>query len=109
MFDLEVTWTTPLEVKLQSGLHRKFRSANDAADFMETEWPTHHGNHYERALMYCRAAVRRQVCAEVAREAFLAACLEAGLDVGNGTWRQRRSVAPEFSQVFQAELPRASI
>jgi hypothetical protein len=84
---IETFWATPLQVKLQSGLSRTFRSVNDARWFLENEWPIHHGAYYERALMYCRAAEQRQVSAEVAREAFLAACLEAGLVLEALRWR----------------------
>jgi hypothetical protein len=87
---IEVAWIDPLEVQLQSGLNRMFRSVNDARLFLEDEWPIRHGSHYERALMFCRAAEARQVSSEVAREAFLAACLEAGLNVQASCWTERR-------------------
>jgi hypothetical protein len=102
---IEIVWAAPLEVQLQSGLNRIFRSVTDARWFLENEWPIHHGNHYERALMFCRAAEHRQVSAEVAREAFLAACLEAGLALEKPSLKAWRRPSPESIHAFAPQLP----
>ncbi|GLR54893.1 DUF982 domain-containing protein [Shinella yambaruensis] len=77
----DVFFSTPLHVHLSNGLGRTFDSVNDTLDFLENEWPLRHGQRYKRACEKCRAALLRQVPVAVAREAFVAACLEAGLPV----------------------------
>jgi hypothetical protein len=66
---------------MQSGLERRFDNPQDAADFLEHEWPFKHGKKYEAALRTCHHAVRREILLGVAREAFVAACIEAKLEV----------------------------
>lgn len=87
MQSLTAPWSHALEVRMQSGLKRSFTDPRDAADFLENEWPFKHGEKYERAIKTCHAAVERQVPLAVAREAFLAACLEARLEVVTRTTR----------------------
>ncbi|MGD9476379.1 DUF982 domain-containing protein [Shinella sp. G-2] len=77
----DIFFSTPLHVRLSSGLGRTFDSVNDTLDFLENEWPLRHGERYERACEKCRGALARQVPVAVAREAFVAACLEAGMAV----------------------------
>jgi hypothetical protein len=72
-------WSKPVTVRLQKGLHRTFHSLESAIDFLEDEWPTRPGRHGTRALNLCRAAQTRLVSRETAREAFIAACIEANL------------------------------
>lgn len=73
----DVPWAHPLKVTLRSGLERTFVSVYDALDFLENEWPLKRGERYERAVATCRRALNRMTPAAVAREAFIAACLEA--------------------------------
>lgn len=80
MKTIDIPWHQPIVVKLQSGAERRFAGAYDALDFLENEWPLRHGRHYDSAKSLCRAALNRTISSEVAREAFIASCLEAGLD-----------------------------
>ena len=81
----DVPWNPPLRVTLQSGLQRTFASAYEALDFLENEWPIRQGRRYEGALNSCGRALARSTPASVAREAFIAACVEAGVTVsGDG-------------------------
>ncbi|MEI2302446.1 DUF982 domain-containing protein [Ensifer sp. MJa1] len=75
----EVLWAVPLSVRLQSGTNRIFASVYDALDFLEHEWPVRHGQGYERSVIMCRGALNHSVPSAVAREAFIGACLEAGM------------------------------
>jgi hypothetical protein len=77
MYILETLWTKPLTVCLHNGLSHTFHSVENAIDFMENEWPTRSGVHHAHALDVCRAARNRLISPEVAREAFMSACLEA--------------------------------
>lgn len=75
----DLPWYVPLRVRLQCGAERIFTSVYEALDFLENEWPLRKGERYERAVRLCRGALSRQVPPAVAREAFVAACLEAGM------------------------------
>jgi hypothetical protein len=66
-------------VRLSNGLTHTFASVYEALDFLENEWPLRKGERYERAVRTCRRALNRMTPAAVAREAFIAACLEAGM------------------------------
>lgn len=77
----DLPWSNPLSVRLQNGTYHLFKSPYDALDFLENEWPLRHGRNYERAVRLCRSALERTTPLAVGREAFVAACLEAGLHV----------------------------
>ncbi len=73
----DVPWTLPLQVTLRSGLQRTFSSVYEALDFLEHEWPLKRGERCQRAAASCTRALNRMTPAAVAREDFVAACLEA--------------------------------
>lgn len=75
----DVLFRVPVRVRLQCGLERTFLGVFDALDFLEAEWPLRRGERYKRAIDKCRAALEWAAPSEVAREAFIAACLEAGM------------------------------
>jgi hypothetical protein len=79
----DIPWTQPLNVTLQSGLHRRFASIYEALDFLEHEWPLKREPRYESAIASCRRALDNGTPAAVARETFISACLEAAFDVSN--------------------------
>lgn len=81
---IDIPWHQPVSIQLQNGSTRFFRGAYDALDFLENEWPVRRGAHYQNALRLCRAALSRSAPAEVAREAFLAASLEASMSLLGG-------------------------
>lgn len=84
---VSITWPQALQVRLQNGLERRFDNPLDAADFLQHEWPVKQGEKYELALRTCYHAAQKEAPLVVAREAFLAACLEAKLFVGAGITR----------------------
>jgi hypothetical protein len=79
MTTIDIPWHQPITVKLQNGVERRFTGAYDALDFLENEWPVRRGWHYDNAIRLCRAALARSMSTEVAKEAFVSACLEAAL------------------------------
>jgi hypothetical protein len=81
MEPISLPWPQALQVRMQSGLERRFDNPQDAADFLEHEWPVKHGEKYELALRACYNAGQKEVPLGAAREAFIAACLEAKLEV----------------------------
>lgn len=76
---VETFWSKPVSVRLQNGLDHSFHSVEDTLDFLENEWPNRTGRHFRRATELCRGALNRITPPEVAREAVIAACVEAGL------------------------------
>ncbi|CAN7163410.1 DUF982 domain-containing protein [Rhizobium sp. LjRoot254] len=91
---IETYWQKPITVRLQNGLQHTFHSLEDTIDFMENEWPVKFGVHHRRALDLCRAAAKRMVATEAAREAFISACLEAGMPLVMHTASSRRQHLP---------------
>ena len=83
----DVQWTRPVTIRLQCGLEKTFAGIYDALDFLENEWPLRHGERHHRAVKTCRAALNGVVPAFVAREAFMAACLEAGMPAVMAHWK----------------------
>ncbi|WP_072375981.1 DUF982 domain-containing protein [Rhizobium tibeticum] len=75
----DIPWSNPLKVTISAGMDRTFASVFDALDYLENEWPRKRGDRYDRAVLACRRGVNGLASAEVAREAFIAACLESGL------------------------------
>jgi hypothetical protein len=76
---VETPWQKPVVVRLQNGLEHTFLSIEDSLDFLENEWPIRNGRHQDRAIDLCRSVLNRMASSEVAREAFIAACMEAGM------------------------------
>ncbi|MCV9967012.1 DUF982 domain-containing protein [Pararhizobium sp. BT-229] len=77
----DVRWSHALKVTRQNGLVRKFDSVYEAQGFLEKEWPRKRGEHHDRALVMCRGTLGRMTLPTLAREAFAAACWEAGMVV----------------------------
>lgn len=75
----DIFFSTPLHVRLSTGISRTFDSLKDTLDILENEWPLRHGERYQRARIKCRAALDRLIPVAAAREAFIAACREAGM------------------------------
>ncbi|CAN7501629.1 DUF982 domain-containing protein [Neorhizobium tomejilense] len=75
----EMPFRAPVNIRLPNGLDHTFHNVYDALDFLENEWPLKRGERYDRAVQRCRAALKRIAPVEIAREAFIAACLEAGM------------------------------
>jgi hypothetical protein len=75
----DIPWSHPLKVTLRTGMDRTFGSVYDALDFLENEWPRKRGDFHDRAVLACRRGLNGLAPAEVAREAFIAACLEIGM------------------------------
>jgi len=79
MYLPELPWSVPVHVTFQNGTYRIFSSVMDALDFLENEWPRRTGTRYQLAVQTCQRALRQATPKGVAREAFISACLEAGL------------------------------
>ncbi|WP_075292870.1 DUF982 domain-containing protein [Pararhizobium arenae] len=91
-------WTKSLHVRPYEGLERSFCSIYDALDYLENEWPFREGKYHLRAITACRGVLNGLIKAEVAREAFIAACLEASMNVALDTAREADNSETELTQ-----------
>ncbi|NVP56052.1 DUF982 domain-containing protein [Mycoplana rhizolycopersici] len=74
-------WSVVVNVSLPCGIQRVFHGPYDALDFLENEWPSRRGQNYDRAIVLCRASLDSTAPLAIAREAFVAASMEAGMAV----------------------------
>ena len=93
----DIPWSQPLEVNLRAGMDRTFGSVYEALDFLENEWPLQDGECYDRAVLACRRSLNGVAPTEVAREAFVAACLEAGMPAVTASSPHHRRLAHRLS------------
>ena len=70
-------WHAPVEVRLSRDLSEKVEGASQALHYLMIRWPTDRGRHYEAACMISANAVQGKGSVEFAREAFIAAAIEA--------------------------------
>ncbi|MGF6178719.1 DUF982 domain-containing protein [Ensifer sp. 4252] len=82
MFNPEMIWMTPVSLRLRDGTEHIFSTVNDALDFLEADWSVSRGRKQNRAVQTCRRALNRVTPVAIAREAFIDACLDAGITVG---------------------------
>jgi hypothetical protein len=93
----DIPWSQPLKVTLRAGMDRTFGSVYEALDFLENEWPLKDGECYDRAVLACRRGLNGVAPTEVAREAFIAACLEAGMPAVTAASPHHRRLAHRLS------------
>ena len=74
-------WTKYVEVELDGpGRFRRIRSTRDAMECLN-QWPSEGGAAYSEAMRVCRAVLERGVPRKIAREAFIYAAKEAGIQI----------------------------
>ncbi|WP_244564781.1 DUF982 domain-containing protein [Rhizobium sullae] len=74
-----IYWSAPVNVRVGNGFSEAIFGPETALDYLEHRWPTRNGPHYFDALRICRAAVDRREPPDFARDAFIAAGIEAGM------------------------------
>ncbi|WP_312366125.1 DUF982 domain-containing protein [Ensifer sp.] len=79
MFNPEMIWMSPVSLRLKDGTEHIFSTVNDALDFLEADWSMLRGRKHNRAVQACRRALNRVTPVAIAREAFIDACLDAGM------------------------------
>jgi hypothetical protein len=75
----EPRWNIPVRVKVPNWKLETIESPAQALDKLNNRWPSLRGRHYRSAICNCEAAVSCQYSAELAREAFVRAALEAAM------------------------------
>jgi hypothetical protein len=72
-----VQWTAPVAVRIGYGSPEMIENAADALEFLERRWPHEREKQYQAAKQACRGALFHSRSSSVARDAFIAAAVEA--------------------------------
>lgn len=72
-------WQKPVVISIENAGRQTVEGPYAAAMILQTIWPITEGKRRDEAVAMCVAAAERQISADRAREAFLAAVQEAGL------------------------------
>jgi hypothetical protein len=72
-----IEWKTPVYVRIGHGASETINGPQQALNYLSMRWPAERGSRYSQAKAVCAGAVDRTVYSEVAREAFIAAAIEA--------------------------------
>ena len=75
----EARWLSPVFVRIGGHVPEAVRSPQDAMLYLHFRWPTRRGKAFDAARTLCAAAVEKNLACEGAREAFIIACIEAGI------------------------------
>jgi hypothetical protein len=70
-------WVTPLYIRIGYGSSEKVEGPADALHYLTVRWPAERGERYNLARAMCADALERRASIEEAREAFIAAAIEA--------------------------------
>ncbi|MBO9136530.1 DUF982 domain-containing protein [Rhizobium sp. B230/85] len=76
---LPIQWRVPVRIRFGRGIADAVRGPEEALHHLTYRWPATDGPHYDNARRQCLQALQKRVAAEVVRETFLAARLEAGM------------------------------
>lgn len=74
-------WSMPVRFETGAGQYRIIASTEEAARFLLHQWPMENGVAYDAARRTCLDAMEGSVEPDLARQAFIAACDEAGMYV----------------------------
>ena len=75
-------WNNPITIDdPETGLHRTVKTAKQAETALHQNWPGSHGSRYHDAEQVCEAVVHGEAEPRKARQAFIAAAIEAHLRV----------------------------
>ncbi|WP_374191448.1 DUF982 domain-containing protein [Rhizobium rhizogenes] len=72
-------WNAPVCVPIDDRFAWSVGGPEDAIHFLSMRWSSNKGTSYMRAKEKCLAAISHRIAVESAREAFVAACLDAHL------------------------------
>ena len=75
----ERPWSKPVLISLSSHTLQAVDGQQAALVFLDGDWPTRKGRHYQAAKATCEAALARLTSAEAAREVFISASIEAAV------------------------------
>ncbi|WP_080725092.1 DUF982 domain-containing protein [Neorhizobium galegae] len=70
-------WNKAVSVRIGDGISDAIGGPGEAFEALNNRWPAEHGPHYVEAKRLCSMAVGGTLSAEIAREAFIGAAIEA--------------------------------
>jgi hypothetical protein len=73
----DVKWLAPVWIRIGTGAPEQVQTASAALEKLTYRWPHQRGRHYLSAKTCCLAALNGQMPADMAREAFIHAAIEA--------------------------------
>lgn len=92
MLTFDIKWISPIRVGLFDDEVSVVEGPMQALALLHDDWPSAGGKHHQTALQECKLACHELGKSEKAREAFMAAALEAGIlhfaQVKNGQWKR---------------------
>ncbi len=79
VFSEVILWEAPVFVRIGHGLTETIDGPNEALEHLWNRWPAERGPKFEAAKTACRLAVQHYGSLDEAREAFIAAAIEANI------------------------------
>lgn len=76
---VDARWATPVYVRIGHGASEVITGPQKALHFLMIRWPTERGAKYTMAGIACANSVEGRGSPEVAKEAFIAAAIEASV------------------------------
>lgn len=73
----DVRWSSPIRVRIGYGFPETIRGPREALSYLNFRWPPVDGDYCRSAKAICAEALEFRVSPDVARDAFLNACIEA--------------------------------
>lgn len=81
----QAPWPKPVRLALEEpGQYVTIDTTQAASWAMIEDWPTEDGEALDRALLTCADVIKGKRSNEDARKAFIAAAIEAGIDIQEG-------------------------
>lgn len=71
------TWRAPVLVRIDHGASERVDGPSDAIHYLQNRWPAERGTYYSQAIADCKQAAEGMIPAEVAKESFISAAIEA--------------------------------
>ncbi|MFC5755261.1 MULTISPECIES: DUF982 domain-containing protein [unclassified Rhizobium] len=79
---MQAPWSKPVLIALEEpGKYMSIDTTQAASWAMIEDWPTEDGAALDQALLVCADVIKGKRTGEDARKAFIAAAIEAGLDI----------------------------
>jgi hypothetical protein len=72
-------WRAPVRVRIGHGASERVEGPSDAIYYLQHRWPTGQGRYFRQAMSDCKRATEGTIPAEVAKESFISAALEASV------------------------------
>lgn len=99
MLIFDIKWIAPIRISLLDDDETIVEGPVQALALLRDDWPAPGGKHHRTAVQECNAACQALGRSEKAREAFMAAALEAGVLIFGGDARRARAIVAADSEM----------